>query len=403
MKIAMITDRPCVPAQDDAYPGDPACRVFSLADALAGRDHEVAVYSRRESATRGRAAGGSGVTVELIQAGPSRALSGEKLLPHLALFADQLAERWRRAAPDVVHAQSWTSGVAAVAGTRGLGIPLVVTLHTPGADAESGHRRQAADTGARERMEASLTRSVQVVLADSSQDGARLGRLAAPRRGEPSASVKIIPPGVDTTRFSPDGPAAVRGGRPRLLAVGPPSDGPDLAMVLSALAELPGTELVVAGGPARGRLRRDPGYRALTALARQLGVANRLTCTGAVQEADAPELMRSADMLVHLTQDRRLAMVPVEAMACGTPVIAAADSSQPDAVIHENTGFLVPPGNPALLVRRIRQLLANPMLLEGYGIAAASRARDRFSWERISQETLTVYATLAGPRIPAVV
>jgi glycosyltransferase involved in cell wall biosynthesis len=401
MKIAMIAGHLCVPSPTDAYPGDPARRVLSLAGALAVHDNEVAVYSRRQSAARGDAADRPGVTVELVDAGPRRALSAETLLPHLAVFADRLADGWRRSAPDVVHAHSWIGGVAAVAGARGLGIPVVVSLHSPGGDAAPRHQRQA-DTGVRERMEASLARSVQIVLADDTHEAASLSHLTASRPGAPSSSVKIVPPGIDTKTFCPDGPAAQRGSRPRLLVVGPPGDGTDLATVLSALAELPDAELVVAGGPPRGRLRRDPGYRALTGLARQLGVADRLTCTGTVREADAPELMRSADVLVHLSQDRGLAMVPVEAMGCGTPVIAAADSSQPDAVIHENTGFLVPPGHPAQLVRRIRQLLANPMLLEGYGIAAAIRARDRFSWERISQETLAVYESLRGPRIPAV-
>jgi D-inositol-3-phosphate glycosyltransferase len=130
-------------------------------------------------------------------------------------------------------------------------------------------------------------------------------------------------------------------------------------------------------------------------------VADRFTCTGAVREADMPALMRSADALVHLSPDPAYAMAPVEAMACGTPVIAVAGGAAPEAVIHENTGFLVHPANPAQLVRRIRQLLANPMLLEGYGIAAALRARDRFSWERIGQETLAVYAALRGPRVAA--
>jgi glycosyltransferase involved in cell wall biosynthesis len=396
IKIALIADRLCVSSPTDVYPGAPERRVLSLASALAGRDHEVTVYSRRQSAAHGHPADLPGVSFELVDAGPRRPLTADLLLPHIAVFADQLAERWRRGAPDVVHAQSWTSGVAAAAGARGLGIPLAVTLHPPGAGAES------ADPGVRERMEASLTRSVQAVLVDSSQDGARLSRLTASRPDVPSASVRVVPPGVDTDRFGPDGPTAERGSRPRLLVVGPPSDGPDLATPLHALAELPNAELVVAGGPARSRLRRDPGYRALTGLARQLGVADRLTCTGAVREADMPELMRSADVLVHLTQDRRCAMVPVEAMACGTPVIAAAGGAQPDAVIHENTGFLVPQDQPAQLVRRIRQLLANPMLLEGYGIAAARRAADRFSWDRIGQETLAVYQALVGPREPAV-
>ena len=398
MKIALIADQLCVPSPTDVYPGAPERRVLPLASALARYDHEVTVYSRRQSAARGHAADRPGVGVELVDAGPPRSLPGELVLPHIAVFADQLADRWRRGMPDVVHAQSWTSGVAAVAGARGLAVPLVVTLAPPGGDAR---RRQAADTGAQERMEASLTRSVQAVLADSSREAARLSRLAASRQAAPSASVRVLPPGVDTETFCPEGPAAERGERPRLLAIAPPGDGPELATVLHALAELPNAQLVVAGGPARARLRRDPGYRALTGLARQLGVADRLTCTGAVREADTPALMRSADVLVHLTKDRGLAMVPVEAMACGIPVIAAEDSSQPDAVIHENTGFVVPPGNPAQLVRRVRQLLASPMLLDGYGIAAARRAADRFSWDRIGQETLAVYTALPRPGIPA--
>jgi len=399
MKIALIADQLCVPSLADVYPGAPERRVLPLATALAGPGHEVTVYSLRQSAARGHAADRPGVRVEVVDAAPRRPPPGDLLLPHIAGFADQLADRWRHSAPDVVHAQSWTSGVAAVAGARGLGIPLVVTLHPPGAP--SPRRRQAADTGVRERMEASLTRSVQAVLADSGQERARLGRLIASGRDLPAASVRVVPPGVDTGRFCPDGPAAARGDGPRLLAVGSPGDEPGLVTALYALAELPNAELVVAGGPSRGRLRRDPGYRELTELARRLDVADRLTCTGAVREADMPELMRSADVLVHLTQDRELAMVPVEAMACGTPVIAAADRAAGDAVIHENTGFLVPPDQPAQLVRRIRQLLANPMLLEGYGIAAARRAADRFSWERIGQETLNVYTAVLGPRIPA--
>ena len=84
-------------------------------------------------------------------------------------------------------------------------------------------------------------------------------------------------------------------------------------------------------------------------------------------------------------------MVPLEAMACGTPVMAAAGGSHQDAIVDGATGVLVRPGQPALLARRIRQLLASPMLLQGYGIAAADRARARYSWERIGRETLAVY------------
>ena len=83
--------------------------------------------------------------------------------------------------------------------------------------------------------------------------------------------------------------------------------------------------------------------------------------------------------------------VSLQAMACGTPVIAPPVGGHMDAVVDGTTGILVPPGRPALLAQRIRQLLAHPMLLEAYGVAAADRVRSRYSWDRIADETLAVY------------
>jgi D-inositol-3-phosphate glycosyltransferase len=402
MKIALVADHLCLPSRADAYPGDPARRVLSLGQALAGRDHDVTIYSRQESpgaaddaggGGRGRGGGGGArLTIEHIQAGPQQPLSGEALLPHVAAFAGRLADRWRPGPPDVVHAYCWTSGLAALAGTRGLGIPVVQTFHSLGSG--TGRDDQA---GPRARLEASIGRSVQAVLAGTSEEREDLGRL-----GVASSSIRIVPAGVDTKLFQPSGPTAERGRNPRILVVSPPGDQPELVTVLRALKDLPHAELVVAGGPPRGKLAGDPGGRALAALARRLGLADRFTCTGKVREADLPALMRSADVLVHLTTAWPFAVVPVEAMACALPVIAS--EAHADAVIHGNTGFLVSPaasGDSALLARRIGELLANPMLRDGYGIAAASRAASRYSWERIGQETEAVYAALLGPQVQA--
>jgi glycosyltransferase involved in cell wall biosynthesis len=78
-------------------------------------------------------------------------------------------------------------------------------------------------------------------------------------------------------------------------------------------------------------------------------------------------------------------------MACGTPVVATSESADQDAVVDGATGALVRSGDAAALARRIRQLLASPMLLEGFGIAAADRARSRYSWERVGQQTVAAY------------
>jgi glycosyltransferase involved in cell wall biosynthesis len=302
-------------------------------------------------------------------------------------MACQLADRWSGEPPDVIHAHSWTGGLAALAGARDLGIPVVQTFHSLGAHVRPGRVLAAGSAGPRVRLEAAIGRSACAVLAGTPDERAALCRLGVPR-----TSVTIVPPGVDIARFGPSGPTAERGRRPRLLLVSPPGDRQGPATALHALAEVPEAELLIAGW-----LARDPGHQALTRLARRLGVHGRLTWLGTVGEDDMPPLMRSADALVHLTPSQRFAMVPVEAMACGTPVVASADAALADAIIHGSTGILVPPAEPGELGRRIRRLLASPMLLEGYGIAAAIRARSRYSWERIGRETLAVYETVAAP------
>ena len=104
-----------------------------------------------------------------------------------------------------------------------------------------------------------------------------------------------------------------------------------------------------------------------------------------------PPLLRSADLMVSVSDYDPSGLTALQAMACGTPVIASAVGSHVDAVVDGTTGILVPPGRPALLAQRIRQLLAHPMLLEAFSVAAADRAKSRYSWDRIAHETLAVY------------
>jgi glycosyltransferase involved in cell wall biosynthesis len=207
----------------------------------------------------------------------------------------------------------------------------------------------------------------------------------------PRAAITVVPFGVDTTRFEPDGPAARRGKRPRLLAAAPTSEEHGLDMVIRALAALPGTELLIAGGPPRAEICQDPVLQGLARLAERAGVSDRVMFTGKITQARVPALLRSADLFVHVASDEPTGILPVEAMACGTPVVASADGADQDTVVDGATGVLVRPGDASALARQIRQLLSSPMLLEGFGIAAADRARSRYSWERIGQETLAAY------------
>jgi glycosyltransferase involved in cell wall biosynthesis len=255
----------------------------------------------------------------------------------------------------------------------------------------------AAGLDRRIKMEALIARSVRAVLASSSGEQEDLTRLGVPRR-----SVAVVPYGVDTSQFLPEGPVARRSSKPRLLAVDP-LDSPDsVDGIIRAFAEVPGCELVIAGGPARADLAGHPLYKQLMALAASLGVDRRVVFVGQVSQARMPALLRSADLLVHTALYEPFGMTPLEAMACGTPVLATAGGAHEDKVVDGATGVLVRPGRPAALAARIRHLLATPMLLQGYGIAAADRARSRYSWDRIGRETLAVYErSLPGSRLEA--
>jgi len=395
MRIALVADNsPLTPLADPA-PGAQAARLVPLAQALARLGHRITIYARRDArALPGSAILAPGVTVEHVTAGPPTPLSADKLAGYLPELGRYLAQRWRRNPPDVAHAHFWTSGLAALAGARGLDVPVAQTFGSLGATEQRYHTPQRPPT-ARIRLEACIARSADVVLAGSGEELADLTRIGVPR-----ARVRVVPCGVDVEQFSPDGPVARRNGRPRLLCAEPltAAHGPEIAV--RALAEIPDCEMVITGGPDRAGLSKHQACRDLRRLARTLGVHDRLVFTGRVVPDEWPALLRSADLLVSTAPYEPVGAVALQAMACGTPVIAAAAGAERDAVIDMTTGLVLPSLRPTQLALRIRRLLANSLQLEAYGIAAADRARSRYSWQRIGRETLAAYG--CGRPRPAV-
>jgi glycosyltransferase involved in cell wall biosynthesis len=115
-----------------------------------------------------------------------------------------------------------------------------------------------------------------------------------------------------------------------------------------------------------------------------------------VERADLPALLRSADAVLCVPWYEPFGIVPLEAMACGVPVVATAVGGLVDTVVDGVTGIHVPPRSPEHLAAALRCLLDDRALRRRLGVAGARRAR-KYGWPRIARATLGVYGEVLQP------
>ncbi|MHB1595077.1 MAG: glycosyltransferase [Streptosporangiaceae bacterium] len=392
MNIALVVPQ----AATTASPATPQAAGLSdyahgLGRALAELGHQVTIYARKDAPRlASRRSLAPGLMVQHLSAGPPRPLAPADEPAYVADFARQLASQWRKCTPDVVHACSWTAGLAALIATRDQQVPVIQTFGWLAA-AERRMTPAAPDLATRTRMEALVARNAAGVLAASSEEAEELSRV-----GVPPSSVRVVPCGVDTARFTPRGRPNRRPDRIRLVQVGMTEPDGISAALVRLLAEVPGTELVLATG-LRRRVRSGTSLPAsVRRLASPLNLTSRVKVTAEDGQQGLPDLLRSADLVVTQAHHDPLGLSALRAMACGAPVAALAAGGVADAVVDGTSGVLVPAGRPGLLIPRLREVLAWPMKLTAFGIAAADRARSRYPWQRIAEEALAGYRDLAA-------
>ncbi|MEU7526340.1 glycosyltransferase [Saccharothrix sp. NPDC042600] len=395
MKIAMVSEHASpLAALGGVDAGGQNVHVASLSAALVAQGHEVAVYTRRDSPDLPEVVRTEqGYDVVHVPAGPPGQVPKDELLPHMGDFAKYLRARWEFDAPDVVHGHFWMSGLASVLATRGLGIPVVQTFHALGT--VKRRHQGGADTSPVERIatERLVGREVTRVAATCGDEVFELLRMGVPR-----ARITVVPCGVDPKLFRPEGPRDRRALPHRIVTVGRLVPRKGFSDVITALRSVPDTELVVAGGSAD--MASDPEALRLLEHAREMGVRDRVRFIGQVSRTAMPSLLRSADLVVCVPWYEPFGIVPLEAMACGVPVVASAVGGLTDTVVDDVTGCLVPPRDPVALARAVRSLLADQGRREAFGLAGTDRVHARYTWDRVAADTARVYER-AGAGVPA--
>ncbi len=375
--------------------------VAHLARELARLGCLVDVYTRREDPLQPQVIEWrAGVRVIHVDAGPPCVVSKESLLPYMADFGHAML-RFMRATGvsyQLAHANFFMSGMVAQQLKRLTGLPYVITFHALGRVRRLCQGQADGFPDARFVIEESLMRDADCVIAECEQDQRDMLELydGAPAR------LAIVPCGFDPDEFWPvRDTARTRLGLPErefiVLQLGRivPRKGVD--NVLQAMAVLrdahgvSGELLVVGGEAARADPMASAEIRRLAGIAHRLGLGEQVRFTGAQPRQRLREYYSAADVFVTTPWYEPFGITPLEAMACATPVIGSAVGGIRSTVLHQKTGFLVPPHDPEALAQRLAQLQRDPALAERMGWTGLRRAQRHFTWERVALQLNAIY------------
>jgi teichuronic acid biosynthesis glycosyltransferase TuaC len=299
-----------------------------------------------------------------------------------AVAARAVARRIHEATPlDLVHAHFvYPDGAAGHVIARELGVPLVITEHAPwtGWLERPGVRGPALAAAHGAARLIAVSRYVRGSIAAYTGDADR---------------VTVIPNGVDPLVYgiSPD---AERNPR-QILYVGLINYNKGIDILLESmrgvLDQIPDARLLLVGGSfyRNTRLQRE----ALVRYANDLALGDRVSFLGPRPQAEVAALMAKSAVVVLPSRAESFSSVLIEALACGTPVVASR-SGGPEDIVDEAVGALVPVEDRAALTRALVGVLTgarryDPDVLRQYALS-------NFGWESVSARTLQVYREVTG-------
>jgi histidinol-phosphate phosphatase family protein len=406
MRIAMISEHASpLAGLGGADGGGQNVYVAQVARHLARCGHRVEVLTRRDDPELPTVMEWlDGVRIIHVPAGPPQHRPKEELLPFMEEFAFHALRHARRVGYDLVHAHFFMSALVATELKRVLGLPFVVTFHALGRVRRL--HQGGADTFPEERLaiEDRAIALADCVIAECPQDKDDLLQLynADPER------IRVIPCGFDPEEFGPSDKLRARaalGLAPEewiILQLGRMVPRKGVDNVIRAVAALRRhhelhSHLLVVGGESR---EPDPAVTPeigrLRDIARAEGVADRVSFTGCRGRSELRTFYTAADVFVTTPWYEPFGITPVEAMACGTPVIGSAVGGIQTTVRDGVTGYLVPPKDPTALADRLAHLLRHPALLQEFSRQSVRRARALFTWQRVSAALESLYAEVLG-------
>lgn len=401
-KIALVSEHASPLASPGSIDsGGQNVYVAHVAKQLAQLGYLVDVFTRRDDSLQEQVVQWlPNIRVIHVPAGPAHYIPKEQLLGYMVEFGRfmiRFAKR-EKIPYDIVHANFFMSGMAAQQVKQALGIPYVVTFHALGRVRRLCQGQADTFPVARLAMEEDLMRDADRVIAECPQDRRDMEQLY----GAPSERIEIVPCGFDPEELWPV-PAIARqqiGLDPNefvVLQLGRmvPRKGIDTAIEsIAVLRERFGINarlLVVGGNAEQIDVRNTPELGRLAALTRSLGLERQVIFTGQKLRSQLRYYYSAANAFVTTPWYEPFGITPVEAMACGTPVIGAAVGGIKSTVVDGQTGYLVPPKDPEAVARKLASLHNQPDQAERLGEQGMQRAYQHYTWRNVAAQIASVY------------
>lgn len=399
-KIALISDHASPLAQAGGIDsGGQNVYVAHLARQLARLGYCVDIFTRRDSPLQKQVLPWhDNIRVIHVPVGPACFVAKEDMLPYMEAFAHFMTRfaRHQEDMYDLMHANFFMSGLVAQRVRKALGIPYVMTFHALG---RVRRLCQGGDDGfpdTRLAIEQSLMHDADRIIAECPQDRRDMEDLY----GAAGCPIDIVPCGFDPDELWPARQIA----RPQLglaardfvvLQLGRMVPRKGVDNVIRSVAVLRDTHgidarLLVVGGDLND-LHGTSEMARLMQLREALGLCAQVTFTGQKPRQELRYYYSAADVFVTTPWYEPFGITPVEAMACGTPVIGAAVGGIKSTVLDGETGYLVPPQQPDALAARLAALHAHPAQAWRMGRQGMRRAHTHYTWRSVAERVAAIY------------
>ncbi|HYD94878.1 MAG TPA: glycosyltransferase family 1 protein [Noviherbaspirillum sp.] len=381
--------------------------VAQLAKQLARLGYLVDIFTRRDSEFQEQVVDWMpGVRVVHVPAGPAHFVPKEAMLPFMEQFGRFVIRfaRRQKLPYDLMHANFFMSGMVARQVRKTLGIPFVMTFHALGRVRRLNQKQADAFPDVRFAIEERLMQEADRIIAECPQDQSDMEQLY----GAPSDRIDIVPCGFDPDEFWPvtlDARQQLGLGQDEFIVLQlgrmVPRKGVDNVIraiaVLRSQHQVRARLLVVGGNAEKPDPIATPELGRLMSLAQDLGVADAVTFTGQRRRAQLRYYYSAANVFVTTPWYEPFGITPVEAMACGTPVVGTAVGGIKTTVVDGETGYLVPPNDPDALAERLAWLYHHPHVAQRMGWAGMRRAYQHFTWRNVATHIASVYESVLAP------